>query len=100
MFIVGGGYECIEDSANQISSLQNKLSPFTYYSEEIENQFNTVSEILKNNETDKNVFFVEALRLGNLIRQNQKSINFGYDCLYISSFFLLLISIVLVLIKL
>lgn len=45
------------------------------------------------------MFFVEALRLGNLIRQNQKSINFGYDCLYISSFFLLLISIVLVLYK-
>lgn len=37
--------------------------------------------------------------LENLIRQNQKSINFGYDCLYISSFFLLLISIVLVLYK-
>lgn len=45
------------------------------------------------------MFFVEALRLGNLIRENQKSINFGYDCLYISSFFLLLISIVLVLYK-
>lgn len=37
--------------------------------------------------------------MGNLIRLNQKSINFGYDCLYISSFFLLLISIVLVLYK-
>ena len=97
--IYRGGYRCIEDFDYKITSLQAKLSPFTYYSEEIENQFNTVSEILKNNKTDKNVFFVEALRLGNLIRQNQKSINFGYDCLYISSFFLLLISIVLVLYK-
>lgn len=94
-----GGYNCIDNFDNTISVIQLKLAPFTYYSEEIENQFNTVSEILKNNKTDKNVFFVEALRLGILIRQNQKSINFGYDCLYISSFFLLLISIVLVLYK-
>ena len=97
--IYGGGYKCIDNFDNTISVIQLKLAPFTYYSEEIENQFNTVSEILKNNETDKYVFFLEALRLGNLIRQNQKSINFGYDCLYISSFFLLLISIVLVLYK-
>ena len=43
--------------------------------------------------------FTEVLLLGNLIRLNQKSINFGYDCLFISSFFLLLISVVLVLYK-
>ena len=30
---------------DEITSLQAKLSPFTYYSEEIENQFNTVSEL-------------------------------------------------------
>ena len=94
-----GGYECIEDSANQISSLQNKLSPFTYYSEEIENQFNKLSALLQNNNSTKEIVFTEGLLLENLIRQNQKSINFGYDCLYISSFFLLLISIVLVLYK-
>ena len=94
-----GEHKCIDNFDNTILVIQLKLAPFTYYSEEIENQFNTVSEILKNNKTDKNVFFVEALRLGNLIRQNQKSINFGYDCLYVSSFFLLLISIILVLYK-
>lgn len=84
---------------DEITSLQNKLSPFTYYSEEIENQFNKLSAILQNNNYQKENVFAESLLLGNLIRLNQKSINFGYDCLFISSFFLLLISVVLVLYK-
>lgn len=89
----------ISDNNQEISTLQNMLSPFTYYSEEIENQFNTLSALLKNNNSPKEKVFAEGLLLGNLIRLNQKSINFGYDCLFISSFFLLLISVVLVLYK-
>ena len=89
----------ISDNNQEISTLQSMLSPFTYYSEEIENQFNTLSALLQNNNSPKEKVFAEGLLFGNLIRQNQKSINFGYDCLYISSFFLLLISIVLVLYK-
>lgn len=97
--IYSRGYGCIEDFDNKIVSLQAKLSPFTYYSEEIENQFNTLSALLQNNNSPKEMVFTEGLLLGNLIRLNQKSINFGYDCLFISSFFLLLISVVLVLYK-
>ncbi len=89
----------ISDNNQEISTLQNMLSPFTYYSEEIENQFNTLSTLLQNNNSPKEIVFTEVLLLGNLIRLNQKSINFGYDCLFISSFFLLLISVVLVLYK-
>lgn len=89
----------ISDNNQEISTLQNMLSPFTYYSEEIENQFNTLSALLQNNNSPKEMVFTEGLLLGNLIRLNQKSINFGYDCLFISSFFLLLISVVLVLYK-
>jgi len=89
----------ISDNNQEISTLQNMLSPFTYYSEEIENQFNTLSALLQNNNSPKEIVFTEGLLLGNLIRLNQKSINFGYDCLFISSFFLLLISVVLVLYK-
>lgn len=97
--IYSGGYGCIEDFDNKIASLQAKLSPFTYYSEEIENQFNIVYGLFTNVEQKRDNIYQETFQLGNLIRQNQKSINFGYDCLYISSFFLLLISIVLVLYK-
>ena len=89
----------ISDNNQEISTLQNMLSPFTYYSEEIENQFNTLSALLQNNNSPKEKVFAEGLLLGTLIRLNQKSINFGYDCLFISSFFLLLISVVLVLYK-
>ena len=89
----------ILDNNQEISTLQSMLSPFTYYSEEIENQFNTLSALLKNNNSPKEMVFTEGLLLDNLIRLNQKSINFGYDCLFISSFFLLLISVVLVLYK-
>ena len=89
----------MEDFNNKIASLQAKLSPFTYYSEEIENQFNIVYSLFTNAEQERNNIYHETFQLGNLIRLNQKSINFGYDCLYISSFFLLLISIVLVLYK-
>ena len=89
----------ISGNNQEISTLQNMLSPFTYYSEEIENQFNTLSALLQNNNSPKEKVFAEGLLLGNLIRLNQKSINFGYDCLFISSFFLLLISVVLVLYK-
>lgn len=94
-----GGYECIEEFKELITSLQSKIAPFTYYNEEIENQFNKLSAILQNTNYQKENVFAESLLLGNLIRLNQKSINFGYDCLFISSFFLLLISVVLVLYK-
>ena len=89
----------IQDSEDKLTSLKNMLSPFTYYSEEIENQFNKVLELFDNTDIKIQDIYEESFRLGNLIRLNQKSINFGYDCLYISSFFLLLISIVLVLYK-
>ena len=97
--IVYRGYGCIVKFNDELISLKTKLSPFTYYSEEIENQFNTVSSLLQNSNTQKENVLTESLLVENLISQNQKSINFGYDCLYISSFFLLLISIVLVLYK-
>ena len=99
IYIAVGGDECIGDLNDKITILQNKLSPFTYYSEEIENQFNSVSELLRNNVAEKDNIFKGILLLENLIRLNQKSINFGYDCLFVSSFFLLLISVVLVLYK-
>ncbi len=89
----------IQDSEDKLTSLKNMLSPFTYYSEEIENQFNKVLELFDNTDIKTEDIYEESFRLGNQIRLNQKSINFGYDCLYISSFFLLLISIVLVLYK-
>ena len=89
----------IQNSEDKLTSLNNMLSPFTYYSEEIENQFNKVLELFDNTDIKTEDIYEESFRLGNLIRLNQKSINFGYDCLYISSFFLLLISIVLVLYK-
>lgn len=89
----------IDCSNDKITDLQIKLSPFTYYSGEIDNQFNTLSELLRNSDSQKEKIFAESLLLEDLIRLNQKSINFGYDCLFISSFFLLLISVVLVLYK-
>ena len=89
----------VENSDDKLISLKKQLAPFTYYSEEIENQFNTVSELFTKSVDEIEHSFEEVFRLINLIRLNQKSINFGYDCLFISSFFLLLISSVLVLYK-
>lgn len=89
----------IENKNEKLVSLKKQLAPFTYYSEEIENQFNIVSKIFSELENETENSFEEVFRLVNLIRLNQKSINFGYDCLFISSFFLLLISSVLVLYK-
>lgn len=89
----------IENKDEKFVSLKKQLAPFTYYSEEIENQFNIVSKIFSELENETVNSFEEVFRLVNLIRLNQKSINFGYDCLFISSFFLLLISSVLVLYK-
>lgn len=95
----GEGYKCIDELNKKILLLQNKLSPFTYYSGDIENQFDALQKNIKSAGSENTLFFAESLELEKLIRLNQKSINFGYDCLYISSFFLMLLSIAVVLYK-